>query len=203
MINCLYEPFRHWSMMGAVYLISDTHFDDSDTKLMDENWPEPEEYIRFLKKIVTQNDTIVHLGDVGNPAYMDELPGYKVLILGNHDSRKACQNYFHEIYDGPLFISRKIILSHEPLPVECAVNIHGHSHRETFSGLRFTGENAAHVNLAGDVCGYVPMNLGKEIKRGLLSGIRDIHRATIDKAVNAKDEFLDFGIFGDDEIGAD
>lgn len=32
MIASLYQVFRHWSDNGSVYIISDTHFDDSDCK---------------------------------------------------------------------------------------------------------------------------------------------------------------------------
>lgn len=28
MIPTLYEPFRHWSENGSVYILSDLHFDD-------------------------------------------------------------------------------------------------------------------------------------------------------------------------------
>lgn len=34
MINSLYESYKRWSKTGGVYLISDPHFEDSDTKLM-------------------------------------------------------------------------------------------------------------------------------------------------------------------------
>ena len=37
MIPTLYEPFRHWADAGSVYILSDTHFDDKDCKLMNEN----------------------------------------------------------------------------------------------------------------------------------------------------------------------
>ena len=30
MILTLYEPFRHWSETGSVYILSDPHFGDSD-----------------------------------------------------------------------------------------------------------------------------------------------------------------------------
>ena len=38
MILTLYKPFRHWSEGGSVYILSDTHFGDSDCKLMDKDW---------------------------------------------------------------------------------------------------------------------------------------------------------------------
>ncbi len=35
MIATLYEPFRHWSENGSVYILSDTHFGDADCKTID------------------------------------------------------------------------------------------------------------------------------------------------------------------------
>ena len=50
MILTLYEPFRHWSEMGSVYILSDPHFGDSDCKLMDPGWIEPEEQVARLRR---------------------------------------------------------------------------------------------------------------------------------------------------------
>jgi hypothetical protein len=41
---------------------------------------------------------------------------------------------------------------------------------------------AKHINVAANVCGYIPINLKEEIKKGLISKISDIHRITIDNA---------------------
>lgn len=38
MIKSLYPQFQRWSATGSVYIISDTHFDDVDCKLMDSEW---------------------------------------------------------------------------------------------------------------------------------------------------------------------
>ncbi len=48
MISTLYEPFRHWSKGGTVYILSDLHFDDRDCKLMDPDWITLEEQIRIM-----------------------------------------------------------------------------------------------------------------------------------------------------------
>lgn len=50
MIKSLYPQFQKWSATGSVYIISDTHFDDSDCKFMDPNWISPQEHIEKLKK---------------------------------------------------------------------------------------------------------------------------------------------------------
>ena len=45
MIATLYEPFRHWSDGGSVYVLSDLHFDDEDCKLMSPDWITPREQL--------------------------------------------------------------------------------------------------------------------------------------------------------------
>ena len=60
--------------------------------------------------------------------------------------------------------------------------IHGHDH----NGVEPYKEGCNHMNLAANVCGYTPLNLGKIIKSGVLSNIQSIHRTTIDGAVERK-----------------
>lgn len=184
MIQTLYEPFRHWSDGGSVYILSDTHFGDSDCKLMDKDWITPEEQINIINEIVHKNDTFVHLGDVGDPKYVPMIKAHKkILILGNHDAKGKYKDLFDEVYDGPLFIADKILLSHEPIyELRFCLNIHGHDHG-------CPGVYPYHLNLAANVCNYRPLNLGKLIKDGELSNIDNIHRITIDEAINRK-EFM-------------
>ena len=182
MIATLYKCFQHWSAKGSVYIISDTHFDDTDCKLMDPDWITPEEQVAKLKKKAHKNDTLIHLGDVGDPKYMDALKCHKVLIMGNHDQSKTkFEAHFDEIFDGPVFIAEKILLSHEPVTgLDWCMNIHGHDHADAFP------KDGRHVNLAANVCGYKPFDLGREIKHGLLGGIESIHRQTINRATERK-----------------
>lgn len=181
MIECLYKPFKRWAYFGSVYIISDTHFADPQTREVDPDWPSPEEQVAILKKCMTSSDTLIHLGDVGDASYMDALPGYKVLIMGNHDSISKVGSHFNEVYDGPLMISKKVLLSHEKMVVPGVLNIHGHEHRGE-PRMFYDDGSYGEINLASDVCHYIPMNLGIAIKNGLLSHIKDIHRLTIDAA---------------------
>ena len=57
MIPTLYEPFRHWSDGGSVYILSDLHFDDEDCKFMSPDWITPEEQLSVINGIVMKNDT--------------------------------------------------------------------------------------------------------------------------------------------------
>ena len=185
MIKSLYKTYQHWSECGSVWLFSDTHFEDSDCKLMDENWVSPQEQVDIINSKVMKCDTFVHLGDVGNPEWMEKIRAHhKVLIMGNHDqSAKKFEPYFDEIYSGPLFIAEKILLSHEPIyGLDWCLNIHGHEHSHDFDNV----EKSTHINLAANICGYAPVNLGKLIKEGCMSGIDSIHRKTIDYATANK-----------------
>ena len=184
MIPTLYEPFKHWSDGGSVYILSDLHFDDVDCKLMDSGWITPEEQLNIINGMVMKNDTFVCLGDVGKAEYLKSIKAKrKILILGNHDARGAYADYFNEIYAGPVFIAEKILLSHEPVyGLPWCLNIHGHDH----NCVESYREYCKHINLAANVCGYTPLNLGKMIKEGALSDIPSIHRVTIDNATKRK-----------------
>ena len=160
-------------------MISDTHFDDSDRDAMGYKISE-EEQISIIKRCVHKNDTLIHLGDVGNPEYMKQIRGHKVLILGNHDwSATKFKPYFDEVYAGPLFIGERILLSHEPIHLgNLAFNFHGHDHNPLCDW------SYNYMNLASNVIEYEPQNLGKLIKDGILSHVDGIHRQTVDLAIS-------------------
>lgn len=183
MIKSLYKTFQHWSDGGSVWMISDTHFGDSDCKYMDKNWIEPQEQIDIINTRVFKNDYLIHLGDVGSAEWVEKIKCQnRVLILGNHDKPSQYEGLFKEVYSGPLFIADRILLSHEPIfgLESICLNIHGHDH--------YGMHHDRHVNLAVNVNGYMPENLGALIKTGGLADIPSIHRTTIDLANRAKAE---------------
>ena len=183
MIKTLYKPFQRWSEKGSVYLISDTHFDDNDREFMGYKISEQEQ-IYLLNECCHKNDTLIHLGDVGNPEYIDKLKCHKILLMGNHDTASTqMEKYFEEVYTGPLWVAEKIVLSHEPLQItfgsqtSVCLNIHGHDHSGEFY------KDSYHLNLAQNVFGYFPLNLKGLIESGTLKNITTAHRATIEKRV--------------------
>ena len=184
MIKTLYEVFQRWSENGSVYILSDLHLNDPDCLQMDPDWIPPEEQIWILNNLIQKTDTFICLGDVGDPEYAAQIrTPRKILLLGNHDRRNNYKEIFPEIYEGPLFISEKILLSHEPIfGLPWCLNIHGHDH----NGVEQYPDGCKHLNLAANICGYTPINLGKIIKEGLLSDITGIHRMTIDRAIEGK-----------------
>ena len=91
----------------------------------------------------------------------------------------ADNQLFDEVYEGPLMIGEKLILSHEPVDVTWAFNIHGHNHSGKSVGKR-------HMNVCADVIGYVPVNMNQFMKSGAMAHVETIHRDTIDKATERK-----------------
>lgn len=91
-----------------------------------------------------------------------------------------CDNcLFDEVYEGPLFIAEKLVLSHEPVFLYYTFNIHGHEH------ARHSREND--LNVCAEHIDYYPVNVNRLIKNGLLSGVDSIHRVTIDNATMRKE----------------
>ena len=245
MLPQLYKTFQDWSAKGSVWVYSDPHFDDSDCKIMDPNWITPEEQVKKINDKVKKGDTLILLGDIGNPEYIKRIKaGYKILISGNHDvgltnykktvtheikeifaecvdeekyeidvaiERKSFHKYlyekypyakiniqeryefhspfhffdatidnnlFDEVYGRPLFISDKILLSHEPIDIPFGLNIHGHVH----DGLGGLSKDNSKYNVCSNCINYEPQNLSEIIKSGCLKNRDTIHRLTIDKA---------------------
>ena len=230
MIAGLYKIFDHWHKEGALFIYSDPHFNDADLKTGIER-PDAEELVKLINSKVGRKDTIIILGDIVDIEPVKKIRGYKVLIMGNHDSGRtnyerktwsmkfdkeqyqrneamlemqrtypgcrytiseghqfhspfeywkvvADNQLFDEVYEGPLMISEKLILSHEPIDVPWAFNIHGHDH------VGYKRKN--HMNVCADVIGYIPVNMNQFMKSGAMAHVETIHRDTIDKAIERK-----------------
>ena len=87
---------------------------------------------------------------------------------------------FNEVYGGALFIGEKIVLSHEPIDIPFALNIHGHVHDKRAK------TDKKHINVCSDVIGYTPINFNQLMKSGPTSKIETVHRTTINKATKRK-----------------
>jgi calcineurin-like phosphoesterase family protein len=229
----LYKIFDHWHATGTVWIYSDPHFSDKDLAVGQPNRPADAEQIENINRKVGRKDTLIILGDVGDIEAAKKLRGYKILIMGNHDSGRTnyerqiitrkfpqeifqedeallemqriypgCRytisdeydfeydNYvwavkadnmlFDEVYEGPLMISEKLILSHEPVDVPWAFNIHGHVH-----DLRHKNDKR-HFNVCAEAINFTPINFNQWMKQGHFSRIETIHRSTIDTATERK-----------------
>ena len=229
----LYKIFDHWHAQGTVFIYSDPHFSDKDLAAGQPNRPADAEQIENINRKVGRKDTLIILGDVGDIEAVKKLRGYKILIMGNHDS--GASNYkrqvitrkfpkeifqkdeallemqrvypgcrynieegydfhqpfeywqvsadnmlFDEVYEGPLMISEKLILSHEPVDVPWAFNIHGHVHSRNHKN------DKRHFNACAEAIDFTPINFNQWMKQGHFSRIETIHRSTIDGATARK-----------------
>ena len=178
MLN-LYKCFDHWSKQGTVWIYSDTHFCDKELQAGHPRPYSDEEHLKRINSCVGKKDTFICLGDVGDVEFAKRIKGYKVLICGNHDAgRTNYEGIFDEVYEGPLVIAEKFILSHEPLDVPWAFNIHGHDH--------VGHDRPFHLNVCADVVDYKPVNLNQFMKSGPAAHVVSVHRVTIDKATERK-----------------
>lgn len=212
MIKHLYDELaKRWYHGGTIYVFSDPHFGDLESHAFrGEEYPGDEEVVKRINSKVNKNDTIIFLGDIGDLSYIKKIRGYKVLIMGNHD--KGASNYkrkveyildeehgslqydlmnklvkidnhlFDEVYEGPLMINDKVILSHEPIfpTIPFLFNVHGHVHNKNYQG------DEHHLNVCAETINYTPINLINFIKCGNISHIESIHRMTIDGAIKRK-----------------
>lgn len=183
MIPGIYDCFKHWAEKGTVWIYSDPHFGDKELHVGIPNRPSDEEQIKMINSKVGKKDTLIILGDVGDIECAKHLKGYKVLIAGNHDAGLSLyKEVFDEVYGGALFIGEKLVLSHEPIQIPFALNIHGHVHDKRVKS------DSMHINVCSDVIGYIPINFNQLMKSGPTARIQSIHRVTINKATKRKQE---------------
>lgn len=112
--------------------------------------------------------------DIGSDYYPKPAPFERWVVTADN-------GLFDEVYEGPLFIAEKLILSHEPIDLPFAFNIHGHDH----SGWH--AKDSDYLNVCAERIDYTPVNVSRLIKKGLLSKVDSIHRMTIDRAVEKKE----------------
>lgn len=184
MIEALYKPFQKWSEVGTIWIYSDPHFGDKELAAGVKGRPTAEEQVKMINAKVGRKDTLIILGDIGDIEYAKKLRGYKVLVCGNHDvGHTKYAEVFDEIYAGPIFIADRLVLSHEPIMLDFAFNIHGHNHSSVI-------QDGKHLNVCSDMIGYTPINFNQFIKSGALAKVPSIHRVTIDGATERKQKRL-------------
>jgi len=145
------------------YVYSDPHFGHTKLRIVGRPEFESDEQmhevmVKNYNKVITDKNTrVIWMGDLGEKKFIEEfLPkmrGYKLLILGNHDkySKAFYEKYFDEVHEGGIFWSKRILISHHPMPVEEGIiNIHGHTHLLDVA----TGR---HFNVCVERTGYAPV----------------------------------------------
>lgn len=147
--------------LKKAYIISDTHFGHKvpilkERYMLFKNAKEHDDYIvETLNGILNHDSILIHLGDVGDLETMSKVHGRKVLIRGNHDnlSNKKYLEVFKEIYNHPVFLNKRILLSHYPEMVSPHVlSIHGHLHGSYL-------DSSNHMTASIHMINYRPLTL--------------------------------------------
>lgn len=157
--------------MSETYFISDLHFNhfnilDFERSHFRSMTEHNDFIIDTYNSIVNDDDTVYILGDLGSNIHAMEslqslyarLKGNKIIILGNHDRRANPEYYeawgvFKEVHKYPIYLTRRIVLSHEPVQVgDTIINIHGHLHNATLNLDNY-------INVSAHMCNYKPLSL--------------------------------------------
>jgi calcineurin-like phosphoesterase family protein len=167
---------------GNIYIWSDLHWGHGNViRYCERPFKDVEEMNEALlhawKSTVRNGDTIINFGDVSlklSKEYLataiHRLPGYKILVMGNHDRKKPVSWWldagFNEVYPHPVVYEGKYILSHAIVDIfkgSRFINIHGHTHNLESgisncinASVEMTGYKL--VLLEGLVSGYGEMN---------------------------------------------
>ncbi len=177
----LYDMFQEeWEQYQSIYFYSDPHFCENDIEAGIPGRPDAEAQLAAINKIVGRKDLLILLGDVGNLDYLSRIRCDIALVLGNHDAGASIyKNKCKWVFEGPVMIAEKLILSHEPVIVPWAYNIHGHCHSQANTAESIK----THYNMCADVIGYQPVHFSKFLKEVSINRhIESLHRTTIDSA---------------------
>lgn len=167
-------PRRYWS--SDFHFSHDVTYTDKQGQLQHRgivtfersNFATIEEHDKTLVDIITNwsthwapGSTFYFLGDWGNTDYLWTMNLlrqeniYTVCILGNHDSQSDIpifEQYFDEVYKYPVYLSDKLVISHEPQNVwpNGQLNLHGHLHSSKLDSVN-------HINCNIHIAGYKPI----------------------------------------------
>lgn len=161
---------------GRVWCWSDLHFFHTNIiKYCERPFATAEEMNNALLKnclaCVRPDDILLIGGDItmsnldGTNALLRAIPGYKINVLGNHDTHKhqrlklavdetvACLELAYQ--------GRSIFVSHYPVSESVLapgqVNSHGHIHNNGLPPA--LGDGSRHINMSVEVTGYSPLLL--------------------------------------------
>lgn len=176
-----------------IYFISDTHFNHENIiKYCNRPYKNKiemnEDIIKKWNEVVTDEDTIYHLGDfaLGTKEELkeivDKLNGKIVLIKGNHDYKAQIYEELGLLVLKDSFVkldNKKLILSHIPIEdkliPEGYINIHGHIHNNPLHKINPTINKAEypenlyseklHINVSVDVIDFKPISLEEILKK--------------------------------------
>lgn len=173
---------QEFSVSQKTYFIADTHFNDSNI-LRFENRPFGNvdemntSLVNQWNNIVTEDDTVYMLGDIGDVKFLKHLNGKKYLIKGNHDTEtnEFYRNAgFIEVYDHPIILDSFWILSHDILYVSDNTpyaNLFGHVHNSPI----IKDYSSHHFCVSAERIEYAPVSFG-HIKNALLTSQKEVRK---------------------------
>lgn len=120
--------------------------------------------IQQYRYTVSDDDVVVWVGDIAFKGHttindlLKTLPGYKILIMGNHDFERRTKRPIPYDFDETHLVitTRNFIVSHHPLwdVPDGYINIHGHTHNRKIPGGR-------HINVCVENTEYRPISLAQ------------------------------------------
>lgn len=168
-----------------LYFCSDLHINDMHVNQAGE----PRGVILFERtqfKTIQEHDAYIHnmliswaqkhpdcglwiLGDFGDTTYLywiDEMRAYGCevyFLYGNHDSTSdfdKFKEHFNEVYRYPTYITKRVLLSHEPQypMVAGGLNVHGHLHGSKLDSIQ-------HLTVSCNDIQYNPISVNPIVKR--------------------------------------
>ena len=153
-----------------LYFIADTHFSDPNILMISRQQFKTENEMNYTivnnwNNVVTDNDIVYHLGDIGDYDFLKKLNGDIRIVLGNHDNYDEIKAKYPDmkIYDKPI-LEKYYFLSHEPIgfiPGDCPfLNIHGHLHNFNYSMGYAKGwyEGNRYFNVSCEQINYTPIS---------------------------------------------
>lgn len=169
--------------MSNVYLISDLHLGHKRILSFEPNYrfgDTVEEHnhilIERIKSVVKKKrDTLIMLGDIcfniELMPMLDEIPGDKILVRGNHDSFDdgVYRKYFKKVHG--ILNYKGFWLTHAPIhPTELRgrKNIHGHVHSNCIRD-HYHNIDKRYINVCVENCEGYPVNF-QDIKDGSFKG---------------------------------
>lgn len=152
------------------FVIGDHHFNHSNiieyTDRPFDSTSEMNEYMmQQWRKVVGENDPVLHMGDVAFDSsdgtaedYLNELPGNPAVILGNHDDQISPENFAYLCMEQSIVQHHgyRFLCTHRPgnVPNEWTEwVIHGHVHNNE----PFIDYNNNRINVSVEQVGYTPL----------------------------------------------
>jgi len=139
LLSCQPTPHTYGHHMN-IWLIADTHWGHERLQVLAERPADfGEQIIKNWRATVGMDDLVIHLGDViwkrdsELKGVLESLPGWKVLVRGNHDHQRTrwyMTRGFSFVCE--MFVRKGVLFTHVPFfPVlrdRFTANVHGHLH---------------------------------------------------------------------------